>query len=415
MSRFVVKIDKYDKIIYYDLLMREIKIVNKNSLNTKFESYDSDERIALMNYINNKIKYSNDTLSITDAITYDCNLSCVYCMQNGPKIDKTQLEIETVKKVELYRKLLSIFNPKSFIVTFFGGEPSLKIDYLQQVLEQIESEEKFKQFNIISNGNFVFDDLFSILNHRKFGVIQLTLDGPRELHNARRPRKDGASSWDRIMDNMSKIFCYSNSTVVIHTVLDETNSNFYYKKMLDELVEIFGVKVLSERVIFNIGLLTNPENGGLSLKGINICQKEYAEKYVEAVKSVINFGFRIIDFLNVWPCTYKKESDLVLAPNGDVYNCISGIGVSNFKIANYEEIMSNEEIFIKKYANFLESISHDKTCMSCTFLPICDGGCKYNSFLKQTPKDCWKEFLETLYSSDLIELYVLNQERVIVP
>jgi len=35
MSRFVVKIDKYDKIIYYDLLMREIKIVNKNSLNTK--------------------------------------------------------------------------------------------------------------------------------------------------------------------------------------------------------------------------------------------------------------------------------------------------------------------------------------------------------------------------------------------
>jgi uncharacterized protein len=49
MSRFVVKIDKYDKIIYYDLLMREIKIVNKNSLNTKFESYDSDERIALMN------------------------------------------------------------------------------------------------------------------------------------------------------------------------------------------------------------------------------------------------------------------------------------------------------------------------------------------------------------------------------
>ena len=73
MSRFVVKIDKYDKIIYYDLLMREIKIVNKNSLNTKFESYDSDERIALMNYINNKIKYSNDTLSITDAITYDCD------------------------------------------------------------------------------------------------------------------------------------------------------------------------------------------------------------------------------------------------------------------------------------------------------------------------------------------------------
>lgn len=56
MSRFVVKIDKYDKIIYYDLLMREIKIVNKNSLNTKFESYDSDERIALMNYINNKDK-----------------------------------------------------------------------------------------------------------------------------------------------------------------------------------------------------------------------------------------------------------------------------------------------------------------------------------------------------------------------
>ncbi|WP_245530430.1 hypothetical protein [Fervidobacterium pennivorans] len=119
MSRFVVKIDKYDKIIYYDLLMREIKIVNKNSLNTKFESYDSDERIALMNYINNKIKYSNDTLSITDAITYDCNLSCVYCMQNGPKIDKTQLEIETVKKVELYRKLLSIFNPKSFISYIF--------------------------------------------------------------------------------------------------------------------------------------------------------------------------------------------------------------------------------------------------------------------------------------------------------
>ncbi|KAF2955282.1 MULTISPECIES: SPASM domain-containing protein [Marinitoga] len=139
----------------------------------------------------------------------------------------------------------------------------------------------------------------------------------------------------------------------------------------------------------------------------------YGKIYIETLKNILTNGLNVVDFLNVWPCTYNKESDIIIAPNGDLYNCISGIGIEEFKICSYNEFINNPERFLQKYSQMLENHITDKVCEDCKYLPICNGGCRYNVYVNKTKKDCWKVFHDTVYE-EILELYYKYKNQVII-
>lgn len=425
-SKYLIYKRKKNIEIYYNLLIRNyveinsdvIKNIEKNHSNIDFlidegilVKKDFNEKF-LYKYIMNKIKYTNNTLSITDVVTLNCNLKCSYCMQQNTYKTGYQKPQNLEKRIELWNLLHELFKSKNIVVTFFGGEPSLYPHYIKSMVEKSEYLNlPIKNFNLISNGVSYSKDMFEVLDKIKF--VQITLDGPKEIHNSRRKSEKYNNTWNNIINTIKNILRKTSTIIVLHSVIDNANFSKTHMEMIKKLIEIFGIETLKERFIFNIGLLSHPDGFSFyTLKNIPPL-KVYGKIYIETLKNILTNGLNVVDFLNVWPCTYNKESDIIIAPNGDLYNCISGIGIEEFKICSYNEFINNPERFLQKYSQMLENHITDKVCEDCKYLPICNGGCRYNVYVNKTKKDCWKVFHDTVYE-EILELYYKYKNQVII-
>jgi|GEM_PF-564940 len=434
-SDFLIKVDDGNQILLYNILLRsyvETNVKELRKLQAAFNDADEnsllsnfvDEGImlenyideyALFKYISDKIKYDRSILSITDVITLACNLNCIYCMQQGIELrnDKERNgSLSPQDRVSLWLSLMNLFDARAIAVTFFGGEPSLYPEKLDEIMRSAENKQvPIKQYNIITNGVSFSDHMFEVLCNSKFRFIQITLDGPKHVHNRRRISQRYKKTWEKIINNIEKLLNKTNLTIVIHTVLDKMNSKEKYGIMIDELADIFGENVIKERFLFNIGLLSHP-NGSCAYTIRNIpALAEYADIYVDTIQIALERGIFLLDFLNIWPCTYHKETDLVIAPNGDLYNCISGVGRKEFRISSYSEFLNSTTNFLKFYSQFMENDHTDDECMNCLYLPICNGGCRFNAYVLKTKKDCWKIFHQNTYPK-LLKLFSKFHERV---
>lgn len=68
---------------------------------------DDFEYNSVSRYMINKSKYVSNVLQITDALSYNCNLKCVYCMQQN--IDKKETCLSFIKKsrrVEVFERII---------------------------------------------------------------------------------------------------------------------------------------------------------------------------------------------------------------------------------------------------------------------------------------------------------------------
>lgn len=339
---------------------------------------------ALFKYILNKIKYDRSVLSITDVITLNCNLNCIYCMQQGIELRNRERNgsLSPQDRVNLWLALMDLFDTKAIVVTFFGGEPSLYPGKLSEIIRIAEKKQvPVKQYNIITNAVSFSDHMFEVLRNPNFRFIQITLDGPKHIHDRRRISRKYNGTWEMIVGNINKLLNETNLTIVIHTVLDRRNSGEVYGMMVDELTKIFGKDAIKERFLFNIGLLSHPNNS-CAYTSKNMPElTEYAKIYVNTIKVALERGVFLLDFLNIWPCTYHKEADLVVAPNGDLYNCISGVGREEFRICSYSEFLNSPTDFLRCYSQFMENNYTDNECKDCIYLPICNGGCRFNAYI----------------------------------
>ena len=76
--------------------------------------------------------------SVTFIVTKECQLACKYCYLVG-KNEKERMSFDMAQKVVDYlldnRK---IFNERSVIFEFIGGEPFIEIDLIDQICDYIK-------------------------------------------------------------------------------------------------------------------------------------------------------------------------------------------------------------------------------------------------------------------------------------
>jgi uncharacterized protein len=116
------------------------------------------------------MKLSAFTIILTDR----CNFRCSYCYQK--KADRW-LDISTLTKA------LDFFYPRlteECYINFYGGEPLLAFDRLQQTvayLERLNRRRKRKiHYSISTNGSLLTEEILQFLNERAFSLL-LSFDG----------------------------------------------------------------------------------------------------------------------------------------------------------------------------------------------------------------------------------------------
>ena len=145
------------------------------------------------------MKTYSDYRSMILYLTLNCNLGCPYCFC-GRKFDQDMSEETLCKSMEFFNGICTEQNPN---ITFFGGEPLLKMDLIKYAvhLNETKYDGKFG-FSITTNGTLLTRETADFLRDNQVGVL-LSLDGDRESHDRNRFYKaSGRGSWDDIIRNV---------------------------------------------------------------------------------------------------------------------------------------------------------------------------------------------------------------------
>jgi len=158
----------------------------KHFLTDKSIREEKDELIKTFNRIHEKLIYNNTYLFI---FSYDCNFRCSYCYeQNLQKKGKEWLDSRMSK--EQIDNIITILKnekePEKLNISFYGGEPLTKDNFeiISYTIEKLR-EIGIQSVHTITNGyelEYYEEYLGKFLNN-----FQITLDGPAEIHNKRRP------------------------------------------------------------------------------------------------------------------------------------------------------------------------------------------------------------------------------------
>lgn len=186
---------------------------------------DSLDEIDAISFGYNRGKYADGLLNLTIAPTMDCNFNCFYCYEKWKKQrDKSYMNQGTEKELIHFADSF-LAGKKKLSVSWYGGEPLLAIDNIYRLSESFlnlcDRKNCDYESDIITNGYHLNQHVVDNLVEYKVRSAQITIDGPKEIHDSRRCDVEKGESFEIIMDNIGYAKKFMN--VVIRINVDKKN------------------------------------------------------------------------------------------------------------------------------------------------------------------------------------------------
>jgi radical SAM protein with 4Fe4S-binding SPASM domain len=299
------------------------------------------------------------------ALTFRCQNDCVHCYAGGPHETP---ELTTVQWKSVIDKLCEI---GVFILTFTGGEPTLREDLPELLLY---AQNKGMVTGLISNGRMLKDKTFvGVLEKSGLDFVQITLESHKpQVHDSMTGAK---GSWKETIKGIqnavqSEIYVSTNTTLSKHNAADFLATIDYIKGLG---VNAFGCNSL----IYSGKAPSASEKFTLSIEELNILLPKIRDKaHLIGLKFLWYTPTQYCQFdpvqmgLGVKSCTAAMINACV-GPNGDVYPCQSYFeSLGNILTEPWEKIWHHQLAEKLRSREYVE----DK-CKDCSQLQVCGGGC----------------------------------------
>lgn len=291
---------------------------------------------------------------------------------------------------------------KGVFITWYGGEPLLGkeiiFDLSKKIIAITEANKIGYSAGMITNSYLLAGELGIVqkLKDSRIKVIQITLDGPPEVHNRRRMLK-GASgpTFDRILEGI-KLLTANEMEVSLRINIDRSNMEDALK-----LLDILEDNNLKQIGIY-LGHVSADTSGCKSIESSCTTMEEFTvlnQNFHEKLKAR---GFRTGQtpyYPSIaYACGGNRMNTYVIDPDGHMYKCWSEIGDKPARIGNITELnqRGKEERMHEIRWLTWEPFEY-ADCVECKVLPICMGGCGYRAmFVNEGRPDCaeWKYSLE---------------------
>lgn len=342
-------------------------------------------------------------------VSNECNLACRYCYAHCGTYNRA------IKKMDMQIATCAIDNMFSIYqcidtITFFGGEPLLQIDLIENICEYLQAkyQGKYHKIGMMSNLYELSDKAIDVIKRYNISVAT-SLDGD-EYHNAHRITKVGDNSFQQVASNIHRLYDEAKQPLAIEATMTNLHNDIGWRAddVTNYLAQEFPV------ANFTVNPMTSFDKKMKKLEYVSI------DSPVDiAVEKFINSGvcdMRINDLVSV--ITGKMCGDMLcdagrgqlsVFPNGDIFPChiYSLDKEQRFCLGNV--VNFNKHYFESKQKEVLafnSKTSYDK-CKECTAYNLCTScmGMCLATALSLPHDDTYCESYRN-YFDELIEIYV---------
>jgi uncharacterized protein len=334
---------------------------------------------------------------------FDCPMGCQYCFQQNVKTTTEKLKIEHIghimKFVSEEKKRQGI---EKVIIVLFGGEPLLPQAYdFNRALLAAAASHGYK-VRIVTSGTTVTDKYLTLMNEHKAIIsdIDITIDGPEEVHNHLRPLKSGALSFHIIKDTIDTLL---GMGLPVSAKINIGRENSAHLGQFFETIETFSWTGFPRfRILINfvrnfggIEVQDQKLSDGTAVielvRALTAAPPRVQEKVtIDSVKMVnyLAHGFLSRTFFSGDPrpvfCNSDSRTTYSIGPDGNVYSCNWMVG--------QEEFADTSILQAKKK----KDKASEGPCGECDISTLCGGGCMIDRTRAEYFDSCYHNNIETI-------------------
>jgi uncharacterized protein len=337
----------------------------------------------------------------------NCNLDCHYCYY----IDKSHTVYDGKRQLMSY-ELLEEFT-KQYIeaneipeITFVwhGGEPLLAgVEFFRKAMKlQKKYAAGKKIINSLQTNGTLVDAEWSRFFHDNAFLVGISIDGPRDIHDAYRVNKAGTPAFDKVIKAVN---LFSQHRVEFNTLSVVNNLSEGRGAEVYRFLKSLGSRFMQFLPVFEYviaesngakPIIVKPGTPGSSKAPWSVSPQGFGRFLTDVFDEWIlndvgsyfvqTFDMTLAQWVGVKPgmCVYSETCGdaLVMEHNGDIFSCDHFV-YPEFRLGNIEE-SSLRELFMspKQFAFGINKRNNlPRYCLRCKYYFACRGECPKHRFM----------------------------------
>ena len=327
-------------------------------------------------------------------LTYKCPLRCKYCYINRADEDMSFEQASYILK-----ELTKSDGNYARLITFFGGEPTLKVDMIDELLSiyynQLDKYTKKRKtrYGIITSFSYKQDDVMKLCE--KYPGLELVIS------------YDNPNNEQRVYPNGVPLNLYD---VIRRYPLDKYKSNICIfktcngreKKLFNDLMELYNLYIEygvmytwshNKTPFDDIDYKVFSDNYS---KFLSFLFNKIIYEYDVYIPKIVTMEYELYTkrVYNIGGCGLGQE--IFISANGEIYPC----AIPNRNILDWE--LSNPNI-IEKLDYVEMGLLDNPKCKTCEIVSFCSGGCPADRLINHnnilSPNENWCKYSKAIYNA----------------
>lgn len=286
-----------------------------------------------------------------------CNLNCTYCYEHHePKCFQSNLVKDRI--VKLFANDCMDWNADSFHISFFGGEPLLEFEAMQDFISWLEANvTKPFDYGITTNGTLITPEIAQYLADKKFGML-FSIDGDRDAMIARSNSYDASiAGWQHL------------KSVGMNPEANMTFRPDQLSRWRTNIEHIIGLGFK----YFNLNPLDGTDyDFNVTLDAFRDLYWAYINEWMpQGIRtSAITKPFQVIRNGSVTHGCGAGKGFIAISPDGEVYPCHHMVQINSLAISSPQGIDGRSKGYWESF-----DPKKNEVCVKCIIRSLCQGPC----------------------------------------
>jgi uncharacterized protein len=336
---------------------------------------DETDEIELLRARYARTRRNPGAFHLTLVTSLGCNFACPYCFE---------AKHPSLMGAAVQERLLAVVDAKlpdvrQFSVLWFGGEPlvgrAALLNLSAEFRRRAHATGTHYSASIVTNGYLLTPDVARELRDAGVRSVQITVDGPRSVHDLRRHLAAGGATYDTILANLTA--AADLMAVSLRVNLDAANVDRY-----GELLRDLADRGLAGRITVQPAQVVTPRanprapSATYPVRMLDRAAFAAVERMFSTHAEQLGFAAAGVPGPVGAPCTAVRDNELVVGSRGELYKCVETVGDPDEVVGDLFTLprLGDRALRWLGYEPF-----DDPECRVCPALPVCMGGCAYHA------------------------------------